>query len=149
MQHVAGVLLHGSTKGNNTMYKLTMAAMLCSSFIALPSQATNYQFVALDSSTETKLCVAAGSNDLKMIRKHLRQSSESIRRVSNNVLCNNMAIAHFAYKYDADKTFKVLNRASSRSIQQQIPHVTIRDLTAAVRDDDKPVIIYVGTKTAN
>jgi hypothetical protein len=149
MQHVAGVLLHELIIGIKTMYKLTIAAMLCSSFLALPSHATNYKFVALDNSSETKLCIAAGSNDTKSMRKTMRHNKEHIRQVANTVECNNMAIAHFAYRYDADKTFKVLDRASSRKIRKNTPHVIIRDLSAKVRHDDKPVIIYVGNQTAN
>jgi hypothetical protein len=73
--------------------------------------------VAIDKSMETKLCMAATTNDIQQLKLMLRRSGERLSTVRDSVKCNEMPIAEFAEEYgfmqiaryiDSDKKVEVI-----------------------------------------
>jgi imidazole glycerol phosphate synthase subunit HisF len=58
-----------------------------------------YKFVAADQSVETKLCMAATTNDVKQLKKVLRRSGERLAVVRDAVKCNTLPITEFSEEY--------------------------------------------------
>ncbi|NMP30402.1 DUF3718 domain-containing protein [Thalassotalea sp. M1531] len=109
---------------------------------ASTSMAQQYQFVAMDNSLETKLCVKAGNDDAKGVKRVIRQLGVKERRQHiNNIACNDMSAAKFAFKYQATNTFEYLNRLSY-GVNKVNPSVTIKDVANKTA---KPKVIYVST----
>ncbi len=89
----------------------------CLSFIAAlsvsaTSFAQQYQFIAMDNSRETQLCVNVGNNNVPDVKKVLRSLGYNQRLNINTIACNDLSLARFAFKYDASDTFKYVNRYS-------------------------------------
>ena len=79
--------------------------------------AAEYKFVAIDKSVETKLCMAATTNDIQQLKLVLRRNGERLSTVRDSVKCNEMPIAEFAEEYgfmqiaryiDSDKKVEVI-----------------------------------------
>lgn len=130
---------------------LTLIFAVIFVLVALNAKATEYKFIATDSSPETKMCVLAGSNNKlglkRAIRFGVRGSAINTKRFTiNNITCNDMVMAHFAHKYDAFDTFKYLNRFTTKKNKIPITSVEIKDIAAALnRNDEKTKVIYVGS----
>ena len=80
---------------------LSIKLLLVTAFFLVINSAygVQYKFVAMDNSKETKMCVQAGSNDIKELKKAVKRESawssykSSRRSLANTVLCNNLHIA--------------------------------------------------------
>ncbi|WP_372872855.1 DUF3718 domain-containing protein [Shewanella sp.] len=105
------------------------------------ANATEYRFVATDTTPETLMCVAAGNNNTGKLRMAMTRQSGSIRYHANSIACNGKSMAQFAHQYGADKTYALL-AAHSYDRHKAIESVTIKDLSAAntERSDE---IVYV------
>lgn len=87
---------------------------------ALPLSAAQYKFVPGNDRVETQICIAAAENNLsKLKNKSLAMSRNAgiFRTVAKKLTCNNKSIADFAFKYDADKTVKFLDRYSTHDVK--------------------------------
>ncbi|MBA6231599.1 MULTISPECIES: DUF3718 domain-containing protein [unclassified Colwellia] len=130
------------------MKNLTLAVVFV--LLAFNSNATKYEFIATDSSIETKMCVFAGNNNKDGLKKALRlrmmsSAINSKRFTINSTTCNDMAMAHFAYKYDALDTFSYLNHFTSKKDKIPTTSVEIKDIAAVFnRKNEDTKIIYVG-----
>ena len=128
---------------------ITAAFMMVNS-----AYAVQYKFVAMDDSKYTKMCVFAGSNDIKTLKKVMKHpitvkgyNRSSIKNMANTVTCNDLHIASFARNYDANMTFDYLKKYTSERNLNKVPHVTIKDIVARTSEDksaEKVIIIYVG-----
>jgi len=113
--------------------------------LAYNASATQYKFVGTNNHLETKICVSAGNNDLKKLKGLIYASQEGARSVANTIVCNNLVMAHFAHKYDADKTFEYLNQRTKGKNKIRENTVTIQDI-ARINDVNEEVItVYVST----
>ena len=80
------------------------------------AQAVTYKFIAADDSRETKLCVLAGSNEVKKLKKQARNFPRfnrvipNTRFIANKVKCNDMFMTSFASRYNADNVANYLDR---------------------------------------
>ena len=130
------------------MKTLTLAVVFVLSFNA---NATKYEFIATDSSIETKMCVFAGSNNKDGLKNALRfnpgRSAINSKRVAvNSITCNDMVMAHFAHKYNALDTFSYLNRFTSKKDKIPTTSVEIKDIAAVFNHKNEDTkIIYVGS----
>ncbi|MBA6390896.1 DUF3718 domain-containing protein [Colwellia sp. BRX10-3] len=131
------------------MKTLTLAVVFV--LLSFNSNATKYEFIATDSSIETKMCVFAGSNNKDGLKNALRLSSRSSainskRFAVNSITCNDMVMAHFAHKYDALDTFSYLNHFTSKKDKIPTTSVEIKDIAAVFnRKNEDTKIIYVGS----
>ncbi|MDN4501401.1 hypothetical protein QX776_03270 [Alteromonadaceae bacterium BrNp21-10] len=93
--------------------KTTLIAL---SVFALSSNAmassANYNFVALDDSAQTKLCVVSAKAGLKAAKKTAGVSFDP------NIICNGTAITKFAAKYQTPLTVKVV--AANNSVESEL-----------------------------
>lgn len=116
---------------------ITVAAALITTNVA----AAKYQFVAMDNTLETQLCVYAGANKKSAFKSTLRKLHYGTKyRVVNNLHCNDVSLAKFAYQYGAEDTFNYINRYTYPS-KKVNPKVIIRDIAKL----DKPIVIQVST----
>ncbi|MFT7201038.1 MAG: hypothetical protein ACI9UD_002704 [Glaciecola sp.] len=116
-------------------------------FYSISTYATEYEFVAMDSSKETKLCVAAVTNDMKKLRRlisHNYGMRDIGRTVAKTVLCNDVIIANFAYEYQANDTVDYLDRYTPRKYKKMRTSITIKDITAKV--NEKPTVIMIASR---
>lgn len=132
------------------MNSLTTAIIALGLFTANHVVAQDYIFKGTDNSIETKLCVSAGQNNNgKLISTIRKVDSRSSYRVVNNIECNGMSLAKFAYTYNAKDTFKYLNKRSFMKNKVNTS-VTIQDVAAnKIKNnvnDEGPTVIYVSSK---
>ncbi|MDP2561948.1 DUF3718 domain-containing protein [Psychrobium sp. 1_MG-2023] len=114
--------------------KLAIITSLTLSSMAVT--ATTYKFIPGNNEVGTKLCVEAGSNDLKGYRSEMRSHRLNNRRIANNLTCNGENVASFAERYNALKTAAHINKFRKN-------RVTITDLAAnkSPQTSDTEVII--------
>ena len=77
------------------------------------AQATEYHFVAKDTSVETTLCMVATKNDVRLMKQELRRLGERLIVVQQTVLCNQMPIADFADEYGFTQVAQYMNPAKT------------------------------------
>jgi len=115
--------------------------------------AVQYKFIAIDNSKETKMCVLAGNNETKALKKVFKHHGawsgyrDSEKNLANSVLCNNLHMANFAKKYNANMTFDYLKKYTHKHHLDKIPTVTIKDIAARSsrnKSTEEVIIIYVG-----
>lgn len=122
-------------------------------FLINNAYAIQYKFIAQDNSKDTKLCVLAGNNDIKPLKKALKYHKtwssyrESKKGLVNRVFCNNLHIANFAKKYDANETFDYLKKYTRKHNLDKVPTVTIKDTVARTSENksvEEIILVYVG-----
>ena len=122
-------------------------------FLINSSYAVQYKFIAKDKSKDTKMCVLAGNNEIKPLKKavksHKAWSSyrESEKGLVNRVFCNNLHIANFAKKYNANETFDYLKKYTRKHNLDKVPTVTIKDIVARTsvnKSAEEIILVYVG-----
>jgi hypothetical protein len=94
------------------------------------ANATTYQFVGSDNSIETKICLAAVTNDKQVLLRKIRMTGKKVRIIASYLMCNDQIVANFAYKYGAQVTATYLDRYTPKKYKEQRPEVTIQDITA-------------------
>lgn len=120
-----------------------LAGVIAALSLSAQVTAQDYQFVAADNTPETKLCVSAVNNDLDTMKGRLFRMGmgDAVRKNINRITCNDMSVAKFAHKYQAQDTFVYLNNRSAYSNKAK-PSVTINDL-AHTETSGQPVVVYV------
>lgn len=116
-------------------------------FYSISTYATEYEFVAMDGSKETKMCVAAVTNDMKKLRRLISHNygiRDVGRTVAKTVFCNDVIIANFAYEYQANDTVDYLDRYTPRKYKRMRTSITIKDITAKV--NEKPTVIMIASR---
>ena len=121
---------------------LTLTLITASVLVATNSQALTYKFVAKDNSAETKLCVLAGSNEQKQLKRKINRYAAhgnyftgasyraTVRFVANNIKCNNMVIGSFARRYNADDVASYLDKFTLPKNKDVETKVTIKDIAS-------------------
>jgi len=115
--------------------------------------AVQYKFIAIDNSKETKMCVLAGNNEKKALKKAFKHHSawstyrDSGKSLANSVLCNDLHMANFAKKYNAMTTFDYLKKYTHKHNLDKAPTVTIKDIVARETENkstEEIILVYVG-----
>ncbi|QSX29242.1 DUF3718 domain-containing protein [Shewanella cyperi] len=124
------------------MKSIIILAAVLAAGLSTTAQATQYVFVAMDNTPETKMCVSAGSNDRDALRLQLNQSSYGTARYNaNTVLCNGKSLAQFAHQYGADQTHTYLIPLTRERLRYN-ERVIIRDISYAAPQAE-PGKVYV------
>lgn len=111
-------------------------------FHSISTYAVEYQFVAADRSLETKICIAAVTNDIKKLKRLISFETHSgAKDIARSILCNDIIIANFAYEYQASDTVAYLDRYTSREDKKMRTRITIKDITAQAQG--KPEVLIV------
>lgn len=120
--------------------------------LSLPTLAERYEFIAGDATTETKICMAAVTDNkrgLKQAVKELKAVGISMKReylrmkiVANSLKCNDDYVANFANKYDASNTYQYLNRYTHPS-KRLNPTTSIKDITARNESESSNKVIQI------
>jgi hypothetical protein len=119
-----------------------ISAIVAAGF-TLSSNAANYQFEGVDNSIETKICIAAVTNDKKSLKRKIRISGARVRTIARGLMCNEQIVANFAYKYNALETFGYLDRYTPKKYKANRPSVTIQDITAI---HGKTTVVLIASK---
>ncbi|PKG99135.1 DUF3718 domain-containing protein [Paraglaciecola sp. MB-3u-78] len=122
-------------------------------FFINSAYAAQYKFIAKDNSKDTKMCVLAGNNEIEPLKKAVKYNKtwssykESEKSLVNRVYCNNLHIANFAKKYNANETFDYLKKYTRKHNLDKLPTVTIKDVVARTsvnKSAEEIIIVYVG-----
>jgi len=116
-------------------------------FMMNSAYAIQYKFVATDNSIYTKMCVQAGNNEQKALKKSLRRHEHSPRTLANTTLCNGLIIANFAKKYQANMTYDYLKKHTYSRNLDKATNITIKDVVTSTSDGkltEEIILVYVG-----
>ncbi|GLX83526.1 DUF3718 domain-containing protein [Thalassotalea eurytherma] len=123
-----------------TNYTAIIASLI---FVSTTVSAGNIKFVATDQTPETHICLNAVTNNLASLKTQIRRYSDyGSSHTINSLRCNDLSLAKFAYIYQAQDTYKYLNRRTYRE-SRVYPNITINDLVARNSQDEK--VIYVAS----
>ena len=132
---------------------LNLIAVIVVLGFTMSTNASEYQFIAVDNSVDTKMCLAAVTNNKKALKRLMYKTHfevpkfnrihYGVRIVARKLLCNDLIIANFAYKYQAADTLAYLDRYTSRKDKKKRPTVTIRDIAA--QGNDKPTVVLIAS----
>jgi hypothetical protein len=111
------------------MLNLTSAIVILG-FAMSSNAAVKYQFVLADNSVDSKMCLAAVTNNKDALRRNILRSGVSVRTVAHTLMCNDHIVAKFENKYRASQTFAFLYRYTLKEDKKARPEVTIQDITA-------------------
>ncbi len=102
------------------------------------AQAANVQFVALDNSPATKLCIAAGTLQPMQLHQAIKYQGLTEQGAVRAIECNDENIAAFAARYNPD-------RRSVRRLSVYAPQgsVTIQDARINTAGSDEPVVVML------
>ncbi len=109
--------------------------------------AAQYKFIAMDNSISTKMCVLAGNNEQKALKKAMKRHFDSLRSLANTTFCNDMYIANFARNYNASMTFDYLKKLTQNRNLNRATNVTIKDIVARTTENkstEEIILVYVG-----
>ena len=116
---------------------LISSAIVVFGFTMSANAAANYQFVGVDNSIGTSMCLAAVTNDKRALRRKILRSGSNIlstntkvRMVARTLRCNDLIIANFALKYSALVTFAYLDRFTREEDKIGRTKVIIQDISA-------------------
>jgi len=117
------------------------------------AQAVTYKFIAADDSRETKLCILAGSNEIRNLKQKVRNFPRfarlipNARFIANEVKCNDMFMESFASKYNADDVANYLDKYTYPKNKRMETNVSIKDIASLPKNNDMPdkvITVYVG-----
>lgn len=124
-----------------TIYTAIIASLV---FVSTTVSAGNIKFVAADQSPETHICLNAVTNKLASLKTQIRRYSDyGSSHTINSLRCNDLSLAKFAYIYQAQDTYKYLNRRTYRE-NRVYPNITISDVVA--RNEQGEKVIYVASR---
>ncbi|QSX29245.1 DUF3718 domain-containing protein [Shewanella cyperi] len=125
------------------MKNTLILASLIAAGLASGVQAADYVFIARDNSPETKMCIAAGSNNRIALRMQMSSDHGVSRYNANTVVCNGASLAQFAHKYGADKTYAYLAPLTQNKYLYD-ERVIIKDISFnAPKDTSETVYVMV------
>lgn len=116
-------------------------------FMINSAYAVQYKFVATDNSIYTKMCVLAGNNDQKALKKMLIRHRDSVRSIANSLFCNDMYLANFAQNYNANLTFDYLKKHTFKHNLDKASTITIKDIVVSAIEEESEeeiILVYVG-----
>lgn len=112
-------------------------------FFATAQGSTKYIFKGTDNSLDTRICVAAASDNLRGLRQESRRDILGIKGVTRSLKCNHQDITHFAASYDAYKTTRYLSRNAPKKYRVKVDEMEITDLAS---HSYSVQVIYVSSK---
>jgi hypothetical protein len=136
----------------NKILSLLLTVVTLSAVAFNAAAAKKYIFVAMDNSLATKTCVAAGNDNKRQLKQHIRKftiqagNGKPVRQIANSLYCNNMFVASFAKKYNAFNTHSYLNRYTKAKNRDKT-HTYIKDITAHNNQPDE--IVYINVASNN
>ena len=127
----------------NTIFLIIVTLVL----LSFKAYANNVTFEAGDDSTATKLCIAAGSNNLHATQKYIKSLSwqqTGMYQKTNSVLaevsCNKSNLMEFTAQYNADKTYNFLNDKAKNKYKLTTEEIKIIDI-AKVKDAPQVIVV--------
>ncbi|MEW6997783.1 DUF3718 domain-containing protein [Colwelliaceae bacterium BS250] len=114
------------------------------SFQSTAQDNIRYQFQGIDNSLNTRICVAAGNNNISALKVLSRLDQNGMRDIAENLTCNDKDITNFAAQNGALKTTKYLSLHAPKKYKVNVENVEIQDL--AHYPNHKIKVIYVASK---
>lgn len=113
------------------------------SFLSTAQHNQQYDFVAIDNSLNTRICLASVTNNLSALKQLARLDLYGVRGIAEELTCNNKDITNFAAQYGASKTTKYLSLYAPQKYKINLEEQKINDV-AYHQLDVKPVeIVYI------
>ncbi|WNC67939.1 DUF3718 domain-containing protein [Thalassotalea nanhaiensis] len=129
----------------------TFTSLLILFCFSINTHASEFKFIASDNKITTKICMAAVTDNTKVMISKLRMLSRrgsalSFRTFVNSMQCNNQYIGNFAKTYDAQNTSDYLDRYTNKWNKNRQTKVTMKDLANERRKDkDKTIVVLVAS----
>ncbi|GAA0858369.1 hypothetical protein [Aliiglaciecola litoralis] len=122
--------------------------LLCTS---ISTYAAEYEFIAGDSSIETKTCIAAVTNDTEAMISNLkmlgrRGTSLSYRSFVNSFWCNDQYIGNFAKTYHAENSLAYLDKYTNKWNKKRQSNITIKDLASKPTSEEDTIVVLVSSR---
>ncbi len=126
--------------------KILLALPIVLFCFSINTYAAEYQFVAVDNKSTTKVCMAAVTDNTEVMKSKLRMLSRrgtalTFRSFVNTIHCNEQFIANFALSYNAENTFEYLNKYTNKWNKKRQSKVTIKDIAYKHALDTADVIV--------
>ncbi|MEW6998754.1 DUF3718 domain-containing protein [Colwelliaceae bacterium BS250] len=112
---------------------------------ATAQDSIKYVFKGADNSLDTRMCVAAASNNLRRLKGAVRMDGYGIRYITRFLICNDQDITNFAAKYGTYNTTKYLNRYAPKKYKINSDEVEIIDLVHQ-SSSGQVEVIYISSK---
>lgn len=128
------------------MKVMKLVVIIIAYLMAANTYAAKYKFIAMDNSQETKVCVHAGNNERKDLINSINAFAVDQKLLVNKLRCNDIHIANFARKYNADSTFKYLKKYSHRRYLNKTTNIFIKDIANNEQKkvlQEKVILVYV------
>jgi hypothetical protein len=130
-----------------TFTSLLLILFCCS----INSYAAEIKFIAEDNKSTTKICMAAVTNNTKVMIGNLRMlslrgSALSYRTLINSIQCNKQYIGNFAKTYDAQNTFAYLDQFTNKRNKKRQTNITIKKVANEQgENNEKTIVVLVGS----
>ncbi len=113
--------------------------------------AAEFKFVAGDNKSTTKICMAAATDNSKVMIRDLRILKQrgaalSFRSFINLLQCNNQYIGNFAKTYNAQNTFAYLDKYTNQRNKKRQANITIKKIANEQEiNKEKAIVVLVGS----
>jgi hypothetical protein len=112
--------------------------------------AAELEFIADNNKNTTKVCMAAVTDNTKVMINKLRRLSGGtglkFLTFINLIQCNNQFIGNFALKYNAQNTFAYLDQYTNRRNKNRQGIITIKDIANEQgKNQDRPIVVLVAS----
>jgi hypothetical protein len=129
-----------------TFTSLSLSIILFSG--SINTYAAEYKFIAGDNKMTTQICMAAVTDNTKVLISHLRKLSQrgtalSFRSFVNTIECNDQFIANFAKIYHAENAFSYLDRYTNKRNKNRQANITIKDIAKKKTLDKTDTLIVL------
>jgi len=91
--------------------------------------------------------VLAGNNEQKALKIIFRRHKDTERSIANSTQCNDMHLANFAQRYNANLTFDYLKKYTWKHNLDKATKITIQDIASQVtenKSEEEIILVYVG-----
>lgn len=107
--------------------KVLATTLVSATLLASANASADTQFVSLDNSTGTELCMAFASNKPLEMQKAIKNNRVKKHQIDDKLTCNDMSLAEFASVYGLNRTSNFMNLEVSTS-------TSIKDLAMAKKE---------------
>jgi hypothetical protein len=129
----------------------TSLFLLISLYFSSITYAAEFEFIADDNKRITKVCMAAVTDNTKVMISKLRMLSRggtalSFRSFINSIECNNQYIGNFTKTYNAQNAFTYLNQYTNKRNKKRQANITITDIANEQGiNQEKTIVVLVAS----
>lgn len=110
--------------------------------------AAEYEFAAVDNTIETKICIAAVTDNTEVMISNLKKLSQrgtalAFRSFVNGFSCNKQYIGNFAKTYHAENSFAYLDKYTNKWNKKRQGSITVTDIASQQTLEDQGTVVVL------